>query len=127
MSPAAGATASPAMAELPELPELSKVAGWRRPGLRRRRGQWREQQRCACRACQNSRLGRTSLILHPASSPGYHERHSRGLRVEDRRLRISFLFLALALSSGVGAQQQSQPTFRTGVTLVTVDVSVLDG
>ena len=42
-------------------------------------------------------------------------------------MRIAgFLFLALVLSSGLGAQQ-SQPTFRTGVTLVTVDVSVLDG
>jgi VWFA-related protein len=50
------------------------------------------------------------------------------LRIRDRGPRIvGLLFTALALSSGLGAQQQTTPTFRTGVTLVTVDVSVLDG
>jgi VWFA-related protein len=46
--------------------------------------------------------------------------------MEDRRLRIGSLVLfAMAVAPVLGAQQ-SQPTFRTGVSLVTVDVSVLD-
>lgn len=52
------------------------------------------------------------------------------MRIGDRRLRIGGLVafaLALTLVSGLWAQQQTPPTFRTGVTLVTVDVSVLDG
>ena len=44
------------------------------------------------------------------------------MRIGDRRLRIGGLVafvLALTLASGLGAQQQTPPTFRTGVTLVT--------
>src|SRR5687768_15461757 len=60
------------------------------------------------------------------------ESHLR-LGMEDRGMRINrfrtpgLVALALALATGLGAQQQTPPTFRTGVTLVTVDVSVLDG
>jgi len=43
-----------------------------------------------------------------------------------RVLRLCALVLASGLTAGLDAQQQSPPTFRTGVTLVTVDVSVLD-
>ena len=50
-----------------------------------------------------------------------------GLRIGDRGLRIGGLVVfGIALATGVGAQQQTPPTFRSGVTLVTVDVSVLD-
>lgn len=37
------------------------------------------------------------------------------------------LLLAIGLAASLGAQQQAQPTFRSAVTLITVDVSVLDG
>ena len=36
------------------------------------------------------------------------------------------LLLAMSLATGLAAQQQTPPTFRSAVTLVTVDVSVLD-
>ena len=45
--------------------------------------------------------------------------------MESHRGLVAFV-LALTLASGLRAQQQTPPTFRTGVTLVTVDVSVLD-
>ena len=44
----------------------------------------------------------------------------------DRFRTRSLTALVLTLTSGLSAQQQAPPTFRSGVSLVTVDVSVLD-
>jgi VWFA-related protein len=44
----------------------------------------------------------------------------------DRFRTLGFVVVTLALASTLGAQQQPPPLFRSAVTLVTVDVSVLD-
>jgi VWFA-related protein len=52
---------------------------------------------------------------------------ARGTRNGERRVRgAAFALLALTIPPIVAAQQQAPPTFRSGVSLVTVDVSVLD-
>jgi len=48
------------------------------------------------------------------------------MRFQDRLQWPCLLLLLLGLTTGAGAQQQTTPTFRSAVSLVTVDVSVLD-